>query len=499
MLFACLSALFGAPVGVLAFAAAVLCLSLYELSQERALMAALARIELRWGAGLSVKDPEHLLAVYEQALDMEEGAPLSERARRAPCRRGAPQVVALTLQNPSAAGVLLITPLSSEGAHERLQLFLETGAEVTLAIPFRLERAGTLKLWGLELDLISPLGTRRISRFVQLPQRLSFSPRLYPEARAFIPEELVALSSGRAARGQSIGRQKGEEGEFEELRAYQPGDPQRRIAWRPSARRASLLVRVYQQPLELRPSVCLDIGAPLREGPAGERPIDLALDLASSLIELSPSLPWGLYGFDHRLISRFPPSDAQPKQLLRRRILSLLSPHMDGAYSLDETQLIALCGATLRAQRRLREGGWDPKLALQYQGLIDPLRESEAEDELRALLDRGRGERRESSSKQLLRFFEQEGLTLPYRAPVSDWSRERGLAEALRAAHRDGSTHLFVITKGEGLSARGLALSALQELRKRGSRLSWLQLGALDDEQLRRSVSRLAQLHHFEG
>ena len=33
------------------------------------------------------------------------------------------------------------------------------------------------------------------------------------------------------------------------LRAYRPGDPQRSIAWKPSARRGALLVREYEQPV----------------------------------------------------------------------------------------------------------------------------------------------------------------------------------------------------------------------------------------------------------
>ena len=150
MLLACVSALFGAPIGVLAFAAALLCISLYELSQERALMTALAQVELRWGASLRVKDPSLLSSVYEQEVGSDESGRLNGLVRRSPCRRGESQTIALTLQNPGATGILFITPLSSEGAHERFQLCLEVGAEVTLMIPFRLERAGTLKLWGLE-------------------------------------------------------------------------------------------------------------------------------------------------------------------------------------------------------------------------------------------------------------------------------------------------------------------------------------------------------------
>ena len=502
----CLISLIGFGLGVLCFAITLSICLFYDRLHLSALEEGLALIEVSWRkVGSDAFEPPaddeftpHT-RVYEQAsVDPNEDSELEQKEQQQRTqrtrRRGGIQWLTAQLINPSAAGVLTITPVSPAGDHRGVRLMLTRAAEVDLHFPFSQPEAGVLLVWGLELQLSSPLGFHRCSTFIPISQRMTFTPCLLSEVRGLFPSSSLTIASGRPRSGQSVGRVRGDEGEFEELRAYQPGDPRRRIAWLPSARRGSLLVRVHQQPLEPRPSLCVEIGSQLREGRSGERLIDLAVDLANSCLDFAPAFPWGLYSFDHLIFGRFAPAGAgHLNRDLRRHLLSLISPNLKGFNDIDESQLIAYCAAVLRRQGRLQQGGWRSVSPEIHRALLDPLRELEPEPLLRQLIG---AEGRESLEHSMRRFCIREGVRLPYRGPVSVQARERGLAAAVQAAQRDGSTHIFLIAQATGFHAEGAAARTIRQLRRRGIELHWLQIGEGDDTLLA-SLSKLIRIQRF--
>ncbi len=66
--------------------------------------------------------------------------------------------------------------------------------------------------------------------------------------------------------GDQLARRLGEGLDFEQLRAYQPGEPAARIDWRISARANEPMVRVHREPAQRQAHVVVDCGAAMRFG-----------------------------------------------------------------------------------------------------------------------------------------------------------------------------------------------------------------------------------------
>ena len=126
--------------------------------------------------------------------------------------------------------------VSCPGASGTLSLDDGSG-EAVLAIPT--VRRGWLVLPRLQLSTLRPLGLARAWSWVWPAVPVLVYPAPEPDAPPLPP------GSGQSARAKL--RPAGDD--VHHLRAYRRGDPRRTIAWKPSARRDTLLVREYEQPL----------------------------------------------------------------------------------------------------------------------------------------------------------------------------------------------------------------------------------------------------------
>ena len=126
--------------------------------------------------------------------------------------------------------------VSCPGASGTLSLDDGSG-EAVLAIPTL--RRGWLPLPRLQLSTLRPLGLARAWSWVWPAAPVLVYPAPEPDAPPLPP------GSGQSARAKL--RPAGDD--VHHLRAYRRGDPRRTIAWKPSARRDTLLVREYEQPL----------------------------------------------------------------------------------------------------------------------------------------------------------------------------------------------------------------------------------------------------------
>lgn len=120
---------------------------------------------------------------------------------------------------------------------EQAPLALHDGSgQAQFALPTA--RRGWLELPRLRVSTTWPLGLARAWAYAWPDQPLLVHPRPEPDAPP------LPTGSGEPAtrRLHSSGD------DVHHLRAYRPGDPQRTIAWKPSARRGTLLVREYEQP-----------------------------------------------------------------------------------------------------------------------------------------------------------------------------------------------------------------------------------------------------------
>lgn len=123
------------------------------------------------------------------------------------------------------------------GAAAVLSLDDDGSGEAVLALPT--ERRGWLALPRLEVSTTRPLGLARAWAWAW-----PATPVLvYPTPEADPPP--LPPGTGQSARAKL--RPAGDD--VHHLRAYRRGDPRRTIAWKASARRDTLLVREYEQPL----------------------------------------------------------------------------------------------------------------------------------------------------------------------------------------------------------------------------------------------------------
>ena len=117
-------------------------------------------------------------------------------------------------------------------------LSLEDGAgQAVLALP-TLQR-GWLELPRLRISTTRPLGLAVAWAYVWPDAPLL----VYPASEAHGPPLPQGIGDASVARLHPAGD------DVHHLRAYRRGDPRRAIAWKPSARRDTLLVREYEQPL----------------------------------------------------------------------------------------------------------------------------------------------------------------------------------------------------------------------------------------------------------
>ncbi|MCC7328975.1 MAG: DUF58 domain-containing protein [Gammaproteobacteria bacterium] len=107
----------------------------------------------------------------------------------------------------------------------------------TVRVPLPTQRRGLLALPALRLQTRAPLGLLRAWTWVHMEPRALVYPR--PAARAPGTPHLPDAEPGSRLHGPG-------DDDFAGLRAYRPGDPPRRIAWRHYARRGEFAVRDYR-------------------------------------------------------------------------------------------------------------------------------------------------------------------------------------------------------------------------------------------------------------
>lgn len=116
---------------------------------------------------------------------------------------------------------------------------LTAGGPVLVELDVPTGRRGWLDLGRIRIATTQPLGLALAWSWVWPDLPLLVYPLPEPDGPPLPPGEGSAGSARLHPAGDDV----------HHLRAYRAGDPRRAIAWKPSARRDSLLVREYEQPL----------------------------------------------------------------------------------------------------------------------------------------------------------------------------------------------------------------------------------------------------------
>jgi uncharacterized protein (DUF58 family) len=162
------------------------------------------------------------------------------------------------------------------------EVALPSGARAELTWPLRSRRRGLHRLRALHLRMPSRLGLAWHQRRWDLGAEVEVIPGL----RAAQAQVLRAGHQHRAA-GRRRDRRRGDNGAFESLREYVRGDDPRRIDWKGSAKRSSLMVRQYELERAQQIVLVLDCGRTMAERIGQAERLDRALESAVVLSQVA--------------------------------------------------------------------------------------------------------------------------------------------------------------------------------------------------------------------
>lgn len=155
------------------------------------------------------------------------------------------------------------------------------GGRLGVTVSVRAPRVGQHGIHGLSLEVQGGPGLYEVPLTFANPFGVLVMPRSFA----------AWLSSARGGRSRMAadegrpGPLSGDGMELRELREHQPGDPFKRIAWKASARRGTLMVRDYEREERDIVWLLLDASVELWSGKPGTSPLDLAIDEVAAVAQ----------------------------------------------------------------------------------------------------------------------------------------------------------------------------------------------------------------------
>ena len=200
-------------------------------------------------------------------------------------------------------------------------------------------RVGRHAVHGLSLRVVHSLGAFESPLIFVNPIQIVVHPAI---TRQGVKASFGGLSR-RPSDAERTGNMSGDSIELRELRAYQPGDALRKIAWKASARRGNLLVR--DEELMERQSlwVILDASLELWAGELGKAPLDEGIDQIASVLHKYISLGdhVGLGVVAARVLAWIPPDTGAAHSARMRNALLKAAQHWDSDRSGGDEQDVA--------------------------------------------------------------------------------------------------------------------------------------------------------------
>ena len=268
---------------------------------------------------------------------------------------GQPTVVTARLENVSRlrTAILLaedVTPYTL-GSRPRFVLDeIEPGGSRELSYQIRSDTRGKFTIGPLRVRVADAFGLVEISRSFSTTSTLVVTPKIYPLPRAAAPSSWLGEGDGGLRTISAIGE------DDAAPRAYQNGDPLRRVHWRSTARYGELMVRREEHQWRNSASVFLDTRRAAHVGTGSSATFEFAVSAAASIgAHLTGE------GFRARLITEA--GEIAPRGTFQDTLLDMLaviSPSREislapGAAALTHAggQLIAVLGRLSAADARM--------------------------------------------------------------------------------------------------------------------------------------------------
>jgi uncharacterized protein (DUF58 family) len=344
---------------------------------------------------------------------------------------------------------------------------VSASGRLRVIVKVRTPRVGHHGLHGLALEVHGAPGMFEVPLTFANPYGIEVLPRPFT---TYLMQARGGRSRLMAASGRP-GPSRGEGSDLRELREHQPGDPFRRIAWKASARRGTLLVRDFEREERDVVWLVLDASVDLWAGPVGRAPLDYAIDEASAIAtrHLSRGDRVGLYVFAQgpRVVLA-PDQGPVHAQKLAHALLSATGTYDASRSDLDEGDV------ALRVMEHLRP--------LDARGLAD-VRRGDL-DKLAARADAMRSRApvaapppggKTARERMLRRYLASYGIESP---PKTESDRKEAATSLIDALTQIGKTkprpsliHVIAASPEEALLAR--LSDAVRRLLRRGAVVTW--------------------------
>lgn len=385
--------------------------------------------------------------------------------------------VRVSIENESRSNLytMVATPFGAEPLDmtdvEQVYM-LPARSKVCKTFMATVDRCGRWMVHGFDVCISDPLGLIETKDYLPCSHALEFYPKMVRQRRgAQVNTRGIVRSEGGRHTIQRLGLGT----EIRDLRAYQPGDPLRHVAWKATVRRNKLMSKNYEHETSLSVYVLLDISTSMRGGPQPgqklEHGIQTALSIADHTLLNRDSV--GLMSFDEKLYGHILPSNANHQ--LRRMIHHLVGLNciVDAELTeLDDEETIALMVDYLLIQDRLdfRKGegvdeitGINDKLLRRW---VNSVYQKNRELHQSPSLVEGMFDQRTS---RIRRFAQLRGLHIPYRVEARLGMKERGLVESIeRLVSTSKGRHIIVVISdlcgimNLDLLARGIKLAMIK-------------------------------------
>ena len=159
--------------------------------------------------------------------------------------------------------------------------FTAAGNNSVTSYQWQLNRRGQYHFSGLRLMSRFPFGLLRGTRKISADQTLLVCPRTGELKRKWYQ----VMEADRVGGQESYQAKGNAEGDYYGLRHWQPGDSQRWIHWRTSARLGKLAVRQFEQQRDRDIAVLLDLYLSPESSPAEEAALEVAVSMAATVIQ----------------------------------------------------------------------------------------------------------------------------------------------------------------------------------------------------------------------
>jgi len=251
------------PVLLLAFGLALLpFLPVYIAISLVVLLCLLDGLLLAVFSGIEPEDVEMTLSVLPEG-DLEAtfaGSTAIARVGLKGRKRGVLRRVGVTLLVPPGVDIL--------GPWMR-RFSVRAEAKTVRTYRLRLSRVGVAVFPGVLLARRGPLGIMHRSVILFSRTRVAVLPDHERSLNPVVSRYLKPGGlTGEKVRGRAV---RGGGTDFAEIRNYLPGDSEKRVDWKATARRAKLLVREYEEPREFTMRIVVDGSADMVAGPGYTR------------------------------------------------------------------------------------------------------------------------------------------------------------------------------------------------------------------------------------